>query len=356
MANVGISAFALSTGRRVLPLGALASLRGVDPDKYTLGLGCEEMSLCGAGQDAASLGVEAAREALAAWGGDVAQIGALIVGTETAADMSRPLSAWIAEGLGLRGDFRSYEVKHACYGGTAAVRQAVEWLASGAARGKVALVVATDVALYAPNDPGEPTQGAGAAAMILSTDPVIAEIELHSYPYSLPVFDFWRPVGEAFPRVDGKFSLDCYKEAARGCFAAWQAQEGEGALAALDALCFHVPFPKMVQKAFAHVAEASRLEGAGAFYDQKVSPHMAWNRRTGNSYTASAWFSLGRALSTCAAGARIGLFSYGSGAGAELLLLRARAPLGEGWGAAMEARLGAREVVTAAQYDALRGA
>ena len=76
------------------------------------------------------------------------------------------------------------------------MRQATEWVASGAARGKAALVVASDVALYAPKDPGEPTQGAGAVAMIISEDARIAEIELASYPYSMPVFDFWRPVGE----------------------------------------------------------------------------------------------------------------------------------------------------------------
>ena len=58
----------------------------------------------------------------------------LAVGTETAVDMSRPLSAWVADRLGLKGAVRSYEVKHACYGGTLALRQAAEWRLSGAAR------------------------------------------------------------------------------------------------------------------------------------------------------------------------------------------------------------------------------
>jgi len=54
---------------------------------------------------------------------------------------------------------RSYEVKHACYGGTLAVKQAAEWRLSGAAGDQAALVVAADVALYEQGDPSEPTQG-----------------------------------------------------------------------------------------------------------------------------------------------------------------------------------------------------
>ncbi len=81
--------------------------------------------------------------------------------------MSRPLSAWVADKLGLAGAVRSYEVKHACYGATLALRQAVEWKESGAAAGKAALVIAADVALYELEDPGEPTQGAGAVAMVV---------------------------------------------------------------------------------------------------------------------------------------------------------------------------------------------
>lgn len=354
MSGAGISGIGLATGSHRMGLGELAVLRGVDPAKYSAGLGCVEMSLCGAGEGVAELAVRAAREALAMWGGDPSRLGLLIVGSETAADMSRPLSAWVAEALGLRGAFRSYEVKHACYGGTAAVRQAVEWVASGAARGKAALVIAADVALYAPGDPGEPTQGAGAVALVIEAEPRLAGIELASYAYSTPVFDFWRPVGEAFPRVDGPFSLECYKEAALACFGAWLEEEGPGALDTLGALCFHVPFPKMVQKAWAHVAERLAFSEPAARFAAQVEPHMAWCRRTGNSYTASAWFTLAHALAARPAGDRIGLFSYGSGAGAELLLLNVLQPLPAAWAEQVEATLDARAPVDAAGYLTLR--
>jgi hypothetical protein len=217
------------------------------------------MALCAPGEGVASLAIEAARRALSRWHGDVSQIGLLAVGTETALDMSRPLSAWVADGLGLCGALRSYEVKHACYGGTLALRQALEWKLSGAAPGKAALVVAADVALYAEGDPGEPTQGAGAVAMIVDDDARLAVIDPVSFTHSEPAFDFWRPVGQPFPSVDGPLSLDCYKRATERCFA--QLLGGaplERVLESHAALAFHVPFPKMVRKAFVHPRRVPR--------------------------------------------------------------------------------------------------
>src|SRR5262249_40042134 len=162
-------------------------LRSVDPNKYTSGLGCQQMALCSDAESVVSLAVGAARRALNRWDGSINDIGLLAVGTETAKDMSRPLSAWVAGELGPSRNIRSYEVKHACYGGTLALRQAFEWRESGAARSKAALVIASDVALYAVGDPGEPTQGAGAVAMIVER-PNIATLSTESFPFSKPAF------------------------------------------------------------------------------------------------------------------------------------------------------------------------
>ncbi|MEM7351705.1 MAG: hydroxymethylglutaryl-CoA synthase, partial [Acidobacteriota bacterium] len=164
---IGLASIGLSLPPLALPVEELAKLRGQDPAKFTLGLGCREMALCPEDFGAVEMAAEAARRALGRWGGDLDQIGMIVVGTESAVDMSRPLSAWVADALDLRGAVRSYEVKHACYGGTLALRQALEWKLSGAAGDKAALVIATDVALYALQDPGEPTQGAGAVAMVV---------------------------------------------------------------------------------------------------------------------------------------------------------------------------------------------
>ena len=354
---VGIASLGLHLPPLAMPVETLATLRGVDPNKFTQGLGCRAMALCDESYDVVKLGAEAARRALSRWDGDVADIGLVAVGTETAQDMSRPLSAFIAEALELRGRFRSYEVKHACYGGTLALRQALEWKASGASRGKAALVIAADVALYAEKDPGEPTQGAGAVAMVVD-GPEIASVDLDSYAFAEPAFDFWRPVGEAYPRVDGPLSLDCYMKATRECFEQLVGDRDPAeALEAFAHLCFHVPFPKMVKKAVVHLGERFGWDDktvAGVF-ERQVAPTMRWNQLTGNSYTAALWTSVASVLAGADEGTRLAAFSYGSGYGSELLTLTAGPEAAVGaWKDDFEGDVAKRTEIDAERYTTLR--
>gem|GEM_PF-738076 len=354
---VGIASIGLQFPPLAMPVEELARLRHQDPAKYTIGLGCQSMSLCSKKYGVVDLAVGAARRALERWHGDLGDIGLIAVGTETAIDMSRPLSAWVTDRLGLKGAVRSYEVKHACYGGTLALRQAVEWKLSGAAGKKAALVLAADVALYAEGDPGEPTQGAGAVAMVID-DARVASVEAQSFAWSEPAFDFWRPVGEAFPRVDGPYSLDCYKRAAAHCFRAMVGErDPDVVIDGLAALCFHVPFPKMVQKAVAQVGTAFGwdAERIAAVFADKVDPTMHWNRLCGNAYTASLWIAVAHALAGLPAGEQIAAFSYGSGFGAELLMLTAGRDAAEGvWVQDVEADFSGRGQLDAEAYTALR--
>lgn len=354
----GIASIGLALPPLALSVRDLAPLRGEDPDKYTYGLGCGEMALCGDECDIVDLATNAARRALGRWQGDLSQIGLLVVGTESAVDMSRPLSAFVAERLGLRGAVRSYEVKHACYGGTLALRQAVEWKASGASRGKAALVIAADVALYAPGDPGEPTQGAGAVAFVVDA-PTVAAVDLESFTWAEPEFDFWRPVGEAYPRVDGPLSLDCYKRGAEMCFRQWaEGRDSAAAVAELAACCFHVPFPKMVKKAALHVAQAFGWddEAGKRFFAEKVDKTMGWNRHVGNAYTAALWISVAESLCGLDAGRRLTAFSYGSGFGCELFTLTAGPEAAAAaWREDVDSDLAGRELIDGEAYAALRG-
>jgi hydroxymethylglutaryl-CoA synthase len=320
----GIASIGLAFPDAALTMETLAGLRGVDENKLRTGLGCREMALCPEGTDVVTLATRAATRAIERWGKPANDIGLIVVGSETAKDMSRPLSAFVAENLGLAGAVRSYEVKHACYGGTVALRNALEWRLSGAARGKAALVIAADVALYAPCDPGEPTQGAGAVAMIVD-EPTVAKVDLASYAWSEPAFDFWRPVGEAYPRVEGKLSIECYARATERCFAQLLEVEGAGVLDTLRAACFHVPFPKMVTKATVRLGEVLGWDEArtSAFHERRIEPFMRWNQHVGNAYTAGLWISVASALAEAKPKDRIAAFSYGSGFGAELLMIEA---------------------------------
>lgn len=360
MIDTGITTLGLALPRLALDVRTLAALRDAPEEKFTIGLGCDEFGVCGPDEGVVELASRAAARALARWGGSPDDLGMIAVGTESAVDMSRPLSAFVAEALGLAdAPIRSYEVKHACYGGTLALRQAVEWHASGAARGRAALVIAADVARYAPGGPAEPTQGAGAVAMIVGP-PGAARVDVASHAWSRPAFDFWRPVGEAYPQVDGPLSIACYRDAARATFEAWAGDRTPAeALAEADALCFHVPFPKMVRKALWGLGEAWGWsdEATAALWHDKVAPTMPWNLRAGNAYTASLWIAVAHALAGRSDGDRLLAFSYGSGCGAELLELNAGPDAAAGaWTADVEADLGARTLLDAATYDDLRAA
>ena len=82
--DTGIASIGLALPPLAMDLDNLAELRGVDPDKYKIGLGCDQMSLCPPGYGVVDLAVKAAERALDRWDGDRADIGMLAVGTETA--------------------------------------------------------------------------------------------------------------------------------------------------------------------------------------------------------------------------------------------------------------------------------
>ncbi|MEM9489435.1 MAG: hydroxymethylglutaryl-CoA synthase [Myxococcota bacterium] len=353
----GIASIGLKLPSLAMKLEELATLRNVDPNKYTIGLGCREMALCKPSESVVDLAAEAARRALSRWPGELGDIGMIAVGTESAMDMSRPLSAFVAEEIGLEGYVRSYEVKHACYGGTLALRQALEWKWSGACAGKAALVIAADIARYAPAHPGEPTQGGGAVAFIIA-DPSLAAVDKRSYAWSEPAFDFWRPVGDSYPQVQGQLSLYCYNRATLRCVEALLEVEPD-ALDQLSALCFHVPFPKMVKKAIAHIGTALGWDddATSSFFADKVEPTLEGNRYCGNGYTSSLWLSVAHTLAGLTEGQRIAAFSYGSGYGAELLTLSA-GPLAQtsAWMSDWQDDLAARTFVDGETYLALRTA
>ena len=348
--NFGINAIGLTIPKYALPLEELGA-------SYFDNLGCKAMSLCGPDENVATLAITAAQRALANWGGDLSRIGLIVVATETGLDMSRPLSSWVMDELGIKGFIRSYEVKHACYGGTVAVRQALEWKLSGSSNGKAALVIAADVSMYAPGHSGEPTQGAGAIAMIID-QPLIATINMHSYCWSESQFDFWRPVGNKYPEVNGRLSLTSYINAVIQCF---RQLAGPAELAScLDTyqlMSFHVPFPKMVFKAVQHLGKYCNwsTEDTLKLYTQRILPTMQWNQQIGNNYTASLWFAVANAVTKLAATEQFTAFSYGSGCGAELLTLECTTnQANSAWAGELLKDFARRETIDAQTYKEFR--
>ncbi len=324
MPTIGIDAIALAVPEGYLDLADLAAARGVPAGKYVEGLGVSRMSVARQHEDPVALGATAARRVLTTAGIDPSTIGLCVVGTETAVDHSKPVAAYLHRMLGLPQRCRVFEAKHACFGGTAGLLAALDWIKAGSAHGRKALIVCTDIARYGLQTAGEPTQGAGAVAIVVSENPRLLELEVGvTGSYSQDVNDFWRPLYSKEAVVDGHHSVQCYLDALAGAYKSWQETAAEaGVSGELVRRCYHVPYGKMAKKAHRHVMQ---LEGkseaeADASYTLEVAPSLRLPSQVGNIYTGSLYLALASLLEAEAGdleGKRIGLFSYGSGCCAE---------------------------------------
>jgi hydroxymethylglutaryl-CoA synthase len=324
MRTIGIDAIALAVPEGYLDLADLATARGVPAGKFTDGLGVSRMSVARAHEDPVALAATAARRLFATASIDPATIGLCVVGTETAVDHSKPVAAYLHRLLGLPQACRVFEAKHACFGGTAGLLAALDWIAAGSARGRKALIICTDIARYGLSSPGEPTQGAGAVALIVSEAPRLLALEVGvTGSYAQDVNDFWRPLYSKEAVVDGHHSVQCYLDALAGAYNGWKAASAEAGLdGEIVRRCYHVPYGKMAKKAHRHLMQ---LEGksdaeADASYGAEVASSLRLPSQVGNIYTGSLYLALASLLEAEAReleGQRIGLFSYGSGCCAE---------------------------------------
>ena len=99
---------------------------------------------------------------------DYKQIGRLEVGTETIIDKSKSVKSVLMQLFepSKDTDIVGIDTTNACYGGTAALFNAVCWVQSQFWDGRFAIAVAGDVAVYPPC-PARPTGGAGAIAILI---------------------------------------------------------------------------------------------------------------------------------------------------------------------------------------------
>jgi hydroxymethylglutaryl-CoA synthase len=344
---VGLEALAFSVPQYFIDLTDLAVARGIDPEKYTVGLGQREMSVATPCEDAVTLAAEAGRQLLSNFDVDPESIALLIVGTETGIDHSKPIASYVHELLSLSPLCRSFEIKHACYGGMAGLFTASQWTMSGCAAGRKALVIATDIARYGAGAPGEPTQGAGAVAMLISDNPALLEFDTSAEGYySYQVMDFWRPIYSKEAFAEGHYSISCYLDALQYSYAAYRWAAGhDGYRHFADrfvACLYHTPFVKMAQKAHQRLLETDagapfapdspELKSAKDDFVRRVAPSLEINARVGNIYTGSLFLSLVNFLEDQgegAAGRSISLFSYGSGCQAEFITARVGERVGQ---------------------------
>jgi len=290
----------------------LADARGVDLKKYTVGIGQEIMGIPPPDEDIITMAASAAKPIIDELGPD--GIDLLLFATESSVDQSKAAGLFLHGLLGLPSRCRVVELKQACYSGTIGLRMAAQAVA--ASPSSRALVVTSDIARYDLESPGEPTQGCGAVAMLVTADPALLTLDPEYGVHAEDVMDFWRPNYREEALVDGKYSTRIYLNTAAEAWRQYSELTGR-ALSDFARCCYHIPFTNMAAKAHDRLLKQSGIkEGRKALIESQVRESLGYNRITGNTYSASLYEGLTCLLDTSSEsldGERIGFFSYGSG-------------------------------------------
>ena len=351
--TIGIDDLNLWTSTLAVDLAEVAAVRGL-PAAQLAAVGFVRRSICPPWEDPVTLAVNAALPLVAALRRE--EVGLLIVGTETELDGGKPLSTWVHRHLGLPTACRNFEVKHACYSGTAALLTAAAWVRENPDR--KALVIMTDVPRI-HTDAAELTAGVGAAALVVSAAPRLLALEAASGVATREVRDVTRPTPTT-EHTDAILSLYSYLDLIELAWEDYARRSGATAvLGRFAQLLFHAPLLELVRRAHEALLLVAHPElddaDIAAHFAQAALPALRLNRQTANLYSASLYASLAGALEVAPPGARLGLFSYGSGACAELFSgIVAEGAAAREAARGLSAALEARAPVSIPVYDRLR--
>ena len=348
--QVGIDKIGFYTPNKYVDMVDLANARNEDPNKFLIGIGQEKMSVADETQDAVSMGINATLNYLDEIDKD--KVGLMIFGTESSVDQSKSASLFVKTALKLRPAVRTFEVKEACFGLTAALMMATDFVRLHP--NETAIVIGSDIARYGINTSGEVTQGAGSISMLIKADPSILVLNEGHSAYSDDINDFWRPNNSKTALVDGKYSTQVYLDFFTKTFEDYKKQK-QLQTSDFDALIYHLPFTKMGLKAN-RLAIANQNEVVSKKLSQTFDASKRLSANVGNIYTASLYLSLLSLLQNgeLKANDLIGLFSYGSGAMAEFFT----GNVVEGFEKQLQpekiqARLEARSKLTVPEYEAI---
>jgi hydroxymethylglutaryl-CoA synthase len=229
--QVGLSGFAVYVPPYRVDLESWCQWTGNPWDKTRAVVG-HSFRMRGPAQSVYTMAATAVMRLIESYDIDPERVGFLGLGTESSTDNSA--GAVIVKGMlddGLRARGKSAlsrhcevpEVKHACLGGVYALKHALRYLALDK-EDRCAIVVSADIAEYARGSSGEPTQGAGAVAMLVERDPKLLTVHLDQIgsASSYRAVDFRKPVlrnilrgklnchFQDLPVFNGKYSTTCY--------------------------------------------------------------------------------------------------------------------------------------------------
>jgi polyketide biosynthesis 3-hydroxy-3-methylglutaryl-CoA synthase-like enzyme PksG len=326
---VGIEALNVFGGTASLDVSRLAEHRGLDTTRFE-NLLMKEKTVALPCEDAVSFGVNAARPIIDALSeAERDRIELLITCSESGIDFGKSMSTYIHHYLNLNRNCRLFEIKQACYSGTAGFQMAVNFVLSQVSPGAKALVIATDISRFIVVRGGEtltqdwsfaePSSGAGAVAMLIGEEPDVFQVDVGANGYyGYEVMDTCRPVADS-EAGDADLSLLSYLDCCENAFLEYRRRVSEVDYHdSFRYLTFHTPFGGMVKGAHRTMmrkmtkAKPAEIEED---FQRRVTPGMSYCQRVGNIMGGTVFMSLAGTIDTgnFDSPQRIGQFSYGSG-------------------------------------------
>jgi 3-hydroxy-3-methylglutaryl CoA synthase/uncharacterized OB-fold protein len=192
---VGIVSYGSYVPYRRLKRSAITQVLGVPASKG-------ERAVASFDEDSVSMAVEATRDALRSAGASAVQ--ALLFATTTPPYAEKLNAAVIGAAARLPLEIRAADLTGSVRAGISALLQGADTVRGGATQ---ALVTMADCRLAAPEGKAEQMSGDGAAAFVLGSENVIAEIEA-SASLTREFLDTWRTPGERFAHTwEERFAL-----------------------------------------------------------------------------------------------------------------------------------------------------
>lgn len=294
--RVGISGFGAYLPPYRVDLRDWCDWTGTRWDKTSAVIG-RSFRMRGPDQSVYTMAANAVMRLIEQYDVDPSQVGFLGLGTESSTDNSAGaiiVKGMLDEGLRARGlpqisrHCEVPEIKHACLGGIYALKQGLRYLALET-EPRCAIVVSADIAEYARGSTGEPTQGAGAIAMLLERDPKLLDVELGHIgsASAYRVVDFRKPVMrnvirgklnchfQDLPVFNGKYSTTCYLDETLHALEDMLRRMGQQPADYYDSLAaafMHRPYHRMPLTSFA-LSYLFGLANNGAHGRQALAAH-----------------------------------------------------------------------------------
>ena len=371
----GIDAIAFDVAKIHLPIKTLALARNIEPEKLEKGLGLLKMTFPDVHQDTVVFGANALTKLITENDINLSEIARIYVGTESAIDSSKPISSFLIAlmeqkfGENVLAECDVVDFTFACIGGVDALQNCLDFVKLNPT--KKAIVVTTDFAKYDLNSGGEYTQGAGAVAMLITSNPRLIAFDNNWATSTKGVFDFFKPfrtiskeaitgsknndpwfenleteieIHKDQPVFDGQYSNQCYTDRTKAAYFSFKKLKNTSTTVydSWTSIVMHLPYAfqgrRMLSEIYAldnsskivsgeesateyqnKLKEISKSDAYKNFVNEKLMPAEIASSLIGNLYTGSIFMGL---LSTLSyfynnkkeiSDSKFGFLAYGSG-------------------------------------------